>query len=139
MDAPAGSAAMGHDTVESWRCVPLDWARTQTNLGTALVRLGERESGTERLEEAVTAFRAALQESTRERVPIDWAITQVGLGKVLGTLGERDGGRSRRWSGLIARRLRNSRALGCRSTLRIRRPIWAPRLPTLASESSLGT
>ena len=43
------------------------------NLGTALMRLGERESGTARLEEAVTAFRAALTEWTRERVPLDWA------------------------------------------------------------------
>ena len=32
--------------------VPLDWALTQMNLGTALVRLGERESGTDKLEEA---------------------------------------------------------------------------------------
>ena len=31
--------------------------------------LGERESGTERLEQAVDAFRAALEERTRERVP----------------------------------------------------------------------
>ena len=31
------------------------------NLGNALVRLGERESGTARLEEAVDAYRAALR------------------------------------------------------------------------------
>jgi hypothetical protein len=42
---------------------------TQMNLGVALWRLGERESGTARLEEAVTAYRAALEEWTRERVP----------------------------------------------------------------------
>ncbi len=35
--------------------LPLDWAMTQRNLGTALWRLGERESGTRRLEEAVQA------------------------------------------------------------------------------------
>ena len=35
--------------------------------------LGERESGTARLEEAVAAYRAALEEQTRERVPLDWA------------------------------------------------------------------
>ena len=35
--------------------------------------LGERESGTARLEEAVAAYRAALEERTRERVPLDWA------------------------------------------------------------------
>jgi hypothetical protein len=40
---------------------------TQTNLGFALFRLGERESGTARLEEAVTAFRDALQECTSAR------------------------------------------------------------------------
>ena len=42
--------------------VPLDWAMTQNNLGIALQSLGERESGTARLEEAVAAFRAALKE-----------------------------------------------------------------------------
>jgi hypothetical protein len=46
---------------------PLDWATTQNNLGTALETLGERESGTARLEEAAAAFREALQERTRAR------------------------------------------------------------------------
>jgi tetratricopeptide (TPR) repeat protein len=32
---------------------PSDWAMIQNNLGVALMRLGERESGTARLEEAV--------------------------------------------------------------------------------------
>jgi len=41
--------------------VPLQWAVTQMNLGTALLTLGEREAGTGRLEEAVTAYDAALQ------------------------------------------------------------------------------
>ena len=40
--------------------VPLDWAATQMNLGNALSRLDERESGTARLEEAVVAFDACL-------------------------------------------------------------------------------
>ena len=42
--------------------MPLDWAMTQNNLGNALSTLGERESGTARLEEAVAAYRAALKE-----------------------------------------------------------------------------
>jgi tetratricopeptide (TPR) repeat protein len=62
---------------------------TQNNLGNALWRLGERESGTERLEQAVEAFRLALEEYTRERVPLDWAQTQNNLGIVLTALGER--------------------------------------------------
>ena len=48
---------------------------TQSNLGDALRALGEREGGTARLEEAVAAYRAALEEQTRERVPLDWAAT----------------------------------------------------------------
>jgi hypothetical protein len=62
---------------------PWTGPRTQNNLGIALRRLGERESGTERLEEAVAAYQAALQEWTRERVPLDWAMTQNNLGNAL--------------------------------------------------------
>ena len=146
--------------------VPLDWAMTQNNLGNALWTLGERESGTARLEEAVAAYRAALEERTRERVPLEWATTQNNLGNALRDArraGERDGaargggrglsrgaggmdaragaarlgddaeqsrqralersasGRAgrrgwRRRSRPIARRWRNGRASGCRST-----------------------
>ena len=48
----------------------MEWAMTQNNLGNALSMLGERESGTARLEEAVVAYRAPLLEWTRERVPL---------------------------------------------------------------------
>jgi tetratricopeptide (TPR) repeat protein len=71
---------------------PLDWATTQNNLGNALPTLGERESGTARLEEAVAAFRDALREQTRERVPLDWAVTQNNLGAALRMLSERESG-----------------------------------------------
>jgi tetratricopeptide (TPR) repeat protein len=71
---------------------PRQWARTQNNLGAALRQLGERESGTAKLEEAVVAFREALNEHTRERVPLDWAMTQTNLGTALMRLGEREGG-----------------------------------------------
>ena len=53
--------------------------------------LGARESGTARLEEAVAAYRAALEEATRERVPLKWAQTQNNLGTALLMLGERTG------------------------------------------------
>jgi hypothetical protein len=83
--------------------VPLDWAMTQNNLGIALQTLGARESGTlasagagrMRLEEAVAAYRAALEERTRDRVPLDWAGTQNNLGAALWTLGERESGTAR--------------------------------------------
>jgi hypothetical protein len=54
------------------------------------MQLGERDGGTARLEEALAAYRAALQEQTRERVPLDWATTQNNLGNALIRLGERD-------------------------------------------------
>jgi tetratricopeptide (TPR) repeat protein len=65
------------------------------NLGIVLQTLGARESGTTRLEEAVTAYGAALEERTRERVPLQWAMTQNNLGNALYTLGERESGTTR--------------------------------------------
>jgi tetratricopeptide (TPR) repeat protein len=38
------------------------------------------------------AYRAALQEMTRERVPLQWAMTQMNLGSALMALGERESG-----------------------------------------------
>jgi tetratricopeptide (TPR) repeat protein len=61
----------------------------QDNLGNALSTLGERESSTARLEEAVAAYRDALKERTRERVPLDWAMTQNNLETALRALDER--------------------------------------------------
>jgi hypothetical protein len=44
------------------------------------------------LDEAVTAFRLALEEKTRERVPPQWAMTQMNLGVALAALRERESG-----------------------------------------------
>ena len=71
-------------------------------LGTALATLGERESGTERLEQAVAAYNAALEVRTRERVPLDWATTQNNLGNVLLILGERESGTERLEQAVVA-------------------------------------
>jgi hypothetical protein len=59
--------------------------------------LGEREGGTARLEEAVSAFREALQENTRERVPLQWAKCTGNQGVALMLLAERrsDAGRAK--------------------------------------------
>jgi len=73
----------------------LSWAAAQYSLGKALRFLGERESGTARLEEAIAAFRDALKERTRERVPLHWATTQNSLGNALAALGERESGTAR--------------------------------------------
>jgi len=41
------------------------------------------------LEEAVVAYRTALEERTRERAPFQWAGTQNNLGNALSALGKR--------------------------------------------------
>jgi hypothetical protein len=57
----------------------------------AFTALGERESGTARFEEAVAAFRDALQENTRARVPLDWAVSTGNQGTALMLLAQRRG------------------------------------------------
>jgi len=56
--------------------------------GNALLVKGERGDD-QALEDAITAYRHALQEWTRERVPLDWAMTQNNLGNALQVKGER--------------------------------------------------
>ena len=68
----------------------LQWA-----LGNALVGLGERESGPERLKQAIEAYRVALEKLTRERAPLQWAMLQTDLGTALQTLGARESGPER--------------------------------------------
>jgi hypothetical protein len=68
---------------------PLQWAMTQNNLGYALRALGERESGTARLEEAVAASRDALKEWTRENAPVDHDMVEKNLDRTLKLLEER--------------------------------------------------
>lgn len=74
---------------------PGDWAVSQNRLGVVLLRLGEREIGLARLEEAIVAFRASQEEHTRERAPYDWAMAQSNLGSALRILGLRGQGRAR--------------------------------------------
>lgn len=94
-----------------------DW---RSRLASALSALGAREggterNGTERQEEAVIAFRAALEERTRERVPLDWAVTQNNLGAALSELGERESGTERLEEAVTAYRA----ALGERTRERV--------------------
>lgn len=72
------------------------------NLGNALLALGEREEGAARLEEAIAAYRAALEVQTREHMPLDWARTQNNLGVALETLGEREEGTGRLFDAVAA-------------------------------------
>jgi hypothetical protein len=58
-----------------------------------LTSLGERESGTARLDEAVAAYREALKEYTRENAPYYQGMAQVNLDRTLKLLEERTAGK----------------------------------------------
>jgi tetratricopeptide (TPR) repeat protein len=94
---------------------PLKWAAAQNNLGNVLGALGARESRLSLLEEAVSAYRNALQVFTRDHTPLDWATTQNNLGTALQTLGERERGTVRLKEAVAAHRA----ALGERARDRV--------------------
>ena len=71
--------------------VPLQWATTQNNLGAALRTLGERESGTERLEQAVAALRGALEVFRKAGASYYVGIAEASLARSEALLGERRG------------------------------------------------
>jgi tetratricopeptide (TPR) repeat protein len=70
----------------------LEWPRVQNSLGIAIFTLGQRESGTARLEEAVAIHREVLKEPIRESVPLEWAMAQSGLANALQAIGARESG-----------------------------------------------
>ncbi|WP_200344383.1 hypothetical protein [Rhodovibrio sodomensis] len=45
--------------------------------------LGEQSGQSQELEDAIDAYRAALEVYTRERLPLAWAATQTNLGTAL--------------------------------------------------------
>ena len=61
-------------------------------LGLANYVLGEQKGESDWLEQAVQAYRAALEIFSRERVPLKWAATQTYLGAALSQLGDRKAG-----------------------------------------------
>jgi tetratricopeptide (TPR) repeat protein len=82
--------------------LPLDWAATQRNRAAVLRTLGQIEQGTARLQEAVVAYREAVQEYTRQRAPVRWAAIQGELGLTLWRLGEREDGTARLKEAVLA-------------------------------------
>jgi hypothetical protein len=68
----------------------LDWARTQAALARAMTVLGDREPDTTRLASAVTIYRSALDELSKEQIPLEWARTMFGLADSLQILGRKE-------------------------------------------------
>ena len=67
-------------------------ADLQNALGLTLLVIGDQAGDNGALAGATQAYRAALEERTRDRVPLDWAMTQNNLGTALKRLGERENG-----------------------------------------------
>ena len=59
------------------------------------VMLGTQGGSNADLQQAIEAFRGALEFRTRTRVPLQWATTQNSLGNAFATLGERESGTAR--------------------------------------------
>ncbi len=71
--------------------MPLQWATTQNNLGNALSSLGERESGTARLEAAVAAHKDALSIFEAAEAAYYASVAKNNLERVQALLAERQG------------------------------------------------
>jgi tetratricopeptide (TPR) repeat protein len=69
---------------------PEQRASLHFSLGLAASTVGEQAGERKWLKTAITAYRAALEEWTRERVPIQWAGVQNNLGITLSSLGEQE-------------------------------------------------
>lgn len=69
--------------------------KSLNNLGNALHELGARETDPGRLEQAIAAYRAALDALPRKRTPYEWALTLNNLGAALQTAGLREAGTRR--------------------------------------------
>ncbi|MEN0068431.1 MAG: tetratricopeptide repeat protein, partial [Myxococcota bacterium] len=67
---------------------PHDWAQAQNNLGRVLWILGKRGGEETTLEQAIGAYRGALEVFTRPSVPTAWALVMNNLGNALRDLGE---------------------------------------------------
>ncbi len=66
-----------------------NWAETQNDLGVALQAIYESDANL--IDEAISAFRNALQQFTQEKDPTNWAETKSNLGEALQRLGELNG------------------------------------------------
>jgi tetratricopeptide (TPR) repeat protein len=62
----------------------------QSNLGNALLKLGERENGTEKLHQAVAAYQEASRIWTKQQFPLDWATLESNLGYAFQLIGQRE-------------------------------------------------
>lgn len=79
------------------KAAPKDWAAAQNSLAIACGSFGERTEGppgAEFLSRAVTAFKAALQVSTRADHPVNWATTMQNLAITQQRQGERTAGQA---------------------------------------------
>lgn len=110
------------------------WAKTQSNLGSALANQGERaggEDGRQLFARAIKAHEAALEVLTPDETPVEWARTQHNLGISLAELGERTNGGD--GQALLARAVQTLEATVAAS------PREAGPIPWAQTQKNLGT
>jgi tetratricopeptide (TPR) repeat protein len=69
---------------------PVEWAKSQNSLGSALYALGKRDNDIQLLKEAITAFKDALEIRKPQTEPRAWAVTKNNIGIAFCSLGERN-------------------------------------------------
>ena len=84
-------AASENDRAADEKTASDAWALKQYELGRTLVARSENISGIRELNEAVLAFKAVLNEWSRDQNPERWAAAQSNLGYALTLLGKRQG------------------------------------------------
>ena len=80
----------------------------QNNLANALSYLGQFDTGTDKMREALAVYQEVEKEWTRERVPLDWAMVQHNLGDILLEMARRESGTESVTQSIAALRPRSS-------------------------------
>jgi tetratricopeptide (TPR) repeat protein len=71
---------------------PIDWAQAKQGLGNALVQLGNNNSESSDLNEAIAAYGDCLKVYKSDQEPVLWAEAKFGIGTALASLGEQGSG-----------------------------------------------
>jgi tetratricopeptide (TPR) repeat protein len=75
-------------TVYTFASYPIDFAKTQNNLGVTYDRLAQVERKTHHCGKAIAAYKQALKAYTIDHFPLQYAVIQHNLGAAYGTLSE---------------------------------------------------
>jgi tetratricopeptide (TPR) repeat protein len=89
LDTLRAAEKIQKESISNLREMKWLWAAGNENLAKTLTRIGEQEKSTEKLSEAVAAYKNALTEFSKARSPSHWASIHLELSYILWIIGER--------------------------------------------------